>query len=79
MNDERAATIRAMVMSRCLELTEAEVAEAFGPGDQPEEMLPASIVEQILTVIDRMTERQDRFEANLAAAAEPVILPPRLH
>lgn len=78
MNDERAATIRALISSRCPELTEAEVAEALSPGDDPE-MVPVSIVEQIMTVIDRMTERQDRFEANLAAAAEPVILPPRLH
>ena len=81
MNDDRAKYIRAIIRHRVPEATEAELSKFLDTSDRasnPEEMIPASIVIQIMEVIDRMSERQDRFEARLAAA-EPITLPPRLH
>jgi hypothetical protein len=58
------------------EISAAQIIEALSPGDEPEEMLPASIVLQIVEVVDRMSERLQGYEAKFAAA-EP--LPARLH
>ena len=80
MNDDRAVYVRQLIAARCPELSVDEVIEAFAPGDDldGDEMIPGRIVMQIMEVIDRMSERQDRYEAQLAAA-EPITLPPRLH
>ena len=64
MNDDRAKYIRAIIRHRVPEATEAELSKFLDTSDRasnPEEMIPASIVIQIMEVIDRMSERQDRL------------------
>lgn len=75
-DDDRArlAYVIALVANRCPELGPADFALLAPPEDT--EMVPASIFGQVLEVLDQMIARQDRFEANLAAA-EP--LPARYH
>jgi hypothetical protein len=80
-DDDRLAYVVDLIRHRCPELSEAEVAKFLAgfnsaPDDDREEMLPASIVGQIMQVLDRMIERQDRMEAQLAPA-EPI--PARLN
>ena len=74
-DDERLAYVIDLVRHRCPELGPEDLA-LLAPSDDPEEMLPASIVLQIVEVVDRMSERMDRYEAKFAAA-EPI--PARLH
>jgi hypothetical protein len=74
-DDERRAYVIDMIRHRCPELGPDDLA-LLSPRDDPEEMLPASIVLQIVEVVDRMSERLAGFERQFAAA-EP--LPARLH
>ena len=71
-DDERLAYIRAQIASRCPEVGR----DALAPPEDTEEMLPASIVLQIVEVIDRMSERLAVYEVKFA---EPEPLPARLH
>ena len=78
-DDERLAYVIDLVRHRCPELGPADLA-LLVPPDDPEEMLPASILQQVVEILDRMTARQDQIESRFAAAQpEPVTLPPRLH
>jgi hypothetical protein len=76
-DDERLAYVIDLVRHRCPELGRDDLA-LLAPPEDTEEMIPGRIVMQVMEVIDRMTERQDRFEAQLAAA-EPIPIPARLH
>jgi hypothetical protein len=68
-DDERFAYIRALIASRCPELGPDDLALLAPPPDP--EMVPASVFGQVVEVLDQMIARQDRFEAQLAAA-EPI-------
>jgi hypothetical protein len=56
MNDHL-AYLRAVVLHRCPELTDANLAALMEPD------LPAEIAAQVLEVIDQMTDRLDALEA----------------
>ena len=78
MTDERLEYVRRLIAARIPELSE-DLALLALP-DDPEEMLPASILQQVVEILDRMTARQDQIESRFASAQpEPVTVPPRLH
>jgi hypothetical protein len=73
MTDDRLSYLIDMIRHRVPEATEADLALLAPPPDP--DMLPASILQQVVEVIDKMAARQDRFEAQLA----PEALRARLH
>ncbi len=77
MTDDRLNYIRALIGHRCPELGPDDLA-LLAPPEDPEEMLPASILQQVVEILDRMTARQDQIEARFASA-QPEPVPARLH
>jgi hypothetical protein len=73
-DDERLGYLIGLIRHRVPEATEADLALLAPPPD--EDAIPGHIAMQIMTVLDRMSERMDGYEAKFAAS-EPI--PARLH
>jgi hypothetical protein len=73
-DDERDRTLR-IILARCGDvLSERDIARLVVASD--DEMIPGHIVMEVMTVLDRMSERLAVYEAKFAEA-EPI--PARLH
>jgi hypothetical protein len=68
MTADRAAYVRRLILARCPELSEADLA-ALGDAAPDPDALPPTIGEQILDVIGHMMDRLDRIERAVRARA----------
>ena len=68
-DDDRTAYVIDMIRHRCPELGPDDLA-LLAPPEDPD-AIPGHIAMQIMTVLDRMSERMDGYEAKFAGA-EPI-------
>jgi hypothetical protein len=61
--EDQLAYVRYLILARCPELSEAEIAEAFSADDL--DRMPAGITEQVLDVIAALADRMDEMEGRL--------------
>ena len=65
-SDDRAAYVRALIPHRCPEVTDDDLAAAFG-STQPAELLPIEIGKDIMAVLAAMEAKLDRLAETVGA------------